>query len=180
MKYFTSDILLSDTVMSNNIPINAIIDIWNNTVTHDDEVYILGGIGDFSKLKNLNGSKIILMNQNDMGTYHKYITSVSSKRDVMLDKEMFRVYCKNEYGVNTILFRDTLEVTLFSGDIVRLCVDYPNSNTSKLFTIASGMGVIQRVFDSGVNVTSCVNGFRPVSEYDVLSFMRRDCHELYY
>lgn len=177
MKYFTSNILLGSNAY---IPYNVFVDMWNSLLTHDDEVYIVGGVGDFSKLKSLNGNKIILMNQDDMKTYHTYIASVSSKRDAMLDKEMFRVYCKNEYGVNTILFRDILEVTLFSGDVVRLCVDYPNSKTSKLFTVASGMGDVQRVFDSGVNVTSYVNGFRPISEYDVLSFMKRDCHELYY
>lgn len=176
MKYFTSDIQLGDSDFRDNI----IITMWNGIVTDDDVVYILGGVGDFSKLKSLKGGKILLLNQDDMKTYYTYINSVSTKRDTLLDKEMFRVYCKNEYNISTVLYRDLLEVTLFSGDIVRLCNDYPNANTSKLFTVASGMGVIQRVFDSGVNVTSYVNGFRPVSEYDVLSFMKRDCHELYY
>ena len=174
MKYFTSDIQLGDSDFHDNI----IITMWNGIVTDDDVVYILGGVGDFSKLKSLKGGKILLLNQDDMKTYYTYISSVSTKRDTLLDKEMFRVYCKNEYNISTVLYRDLLEVILFSGDIVRLCNNYPN--TSKLFTVASGMGVIQRVFDSGVNVTSYVNGFRPVSEYDVLSFMKRDCHELYY
>ena len=112
--------------------------------------------------------------------YQSYIESVSTKRDASLDKEMFRVHCKNTFGIRTVLFRDTLDVTLFNNDVVRLCSDYANANTSKLFTVASGMGNLQRVFDSGVNVSSFVNGFKPLSEYDIITFMKRDCHELYY
>ena len=43
----------------------AIIDSWNRTVEEDDEVYILGDFGDFSKVNKLSGIKYLVKGNHD-------------------------------------------------------------------------------------------------------------------
>ena len=61
-----------------------------------------------------------------------------------------------------------------------LCVDYENATMSKMFTLASGIGNYQRLFGSGLNLNSLVNGYKPVSEYDIISSIRMGKDELLY
>lgn len=185
MKYFISDLYLSKSGINKVSGVDSqlhnqfITALWNNFITDDDEVYIVGGVGDLSLLSILNGNKLVLLGKSDMDTFNQYVSSVSTKRDAILDKEMYQIYCKNEFNVQ-VLFRDTLEVILCTNEIIRLCVDYENATTSKFFTLASGIGVSQRLFGSGLNLNSFVNGYRPVSEYDIISFIRRGDDGLLY
>ena len=185
MKYFISNLYLSKNGINKVSGIDSSIHnqfvstVWNTFITDDDEVYIVGGIGDLSLLGQLNGTKTVLLSKSDLDMFNHYITSVSSKRDTILDKEMYQTYCKNEFNVQ-VLFKDTLDVTLCTGESVRLCVDYENATMSKLFTLASGVGNSQRLFGSGLNLDSFVNGYKPVSEYDIISFIRRGDEGLLY
>lgn len=185
MKYFISDLHLSKSGVNKVSGIDSqlhnqfVSTVWNNFITDDDEVYIVGGVGDLSLLSMLNGNKLVLLGKSDMDTFNQYISSVSTKRDAVLDKGMYQTYCKNEFNVQ-VLFRDTLEVTLCTNEIIRLCVDYENATTSKMFTLASGIGNYQRLFGSGMNLSSFVNGYKPVSEYDIISSIRRGSDELLY
>ena len=120
-----------------------------------------------------------MIGKSDLDRFNQYVSYVSTKRDAILDKEMYQTYCKNEFNVQ-VLFRDTLEVTLCTNEVVRLCVDYENATMSKMFTLASGIGNYQRLFGSGINLSSFVNGYKPVSEYDIISSIRRGSDELLY
>lgn len=44
---------------------NLIINNWNNLITNKDIVYILGDIGNFDYLSQLNGTKIIIIGNHD-------------------------------------------------------------------------------------------------------------------
>lgn len=185
MKYFISDLYLSEgglnkiSGVDSSVHNHFLFTVWNTFITDDDEVYIVGGAGDLSLLSTLNGNKIVLLGKSDLDIFNQYVSSVSTKRDAILDKEMYQTYCKNEFNVQ-VLFRDTLEVTLCTNEIVRLCVDYENATMSKMFTLASGIGNYQRLFGSGLNLNSLVNGYKPVSEYDIISSIRRGKDELLY
>ena len=185
MKYFISNLYLSKSGINKVSGVDSSIHnqfvstVWNTFITDDDEVYIVGGVGDLSLLSTLNGSKIVLIGKSDLDSFNQYVSSVSTKRDATLDKEMYQTYCKNEFNVQ-VLFRDTLEVTLCTNEIIRLCVDYENATMSKMFTLASGIGNSQRLFGSGLNLDSFVNGYKPVSEYDIISFIRRGDDGLLY
>lgn len=74
MKYFIADLHIEDAniLTYEHRPFKSlqdmrktIVDNWNKTVTDDDEVYLLGDIGDISVLSELKGHIIIVCGNHD-------------------------------------------------------------------------------------------------------------------
>ena len=78
--YFTSDCHFNAqrTIEMSKRPFNSVeelnrvlINNWNNTVSKDDTVYILGDFGDLSYAKFLNGRKVFIRGNYERGNYER-------------------------------------------------------------------------------------------------------------
>ena len=83
----------------------ALIENWNNTVTKDDTVYILGDFGDLSYAKYLNGRKVFIRGNYERHYYtHEELQQyfdVVSPLDVMYlpvehNGKMYHIYLTHE------------------------------------------------------------------------------------
>lgn len=171
--WFDSSTVASKRHFSNSDEMNrCVIRRWNNIVTDNDTVYILGDIGEFEYLKELNGSKIIFLSRSDMRFYDTYIKSITDKRDEMYDKEMFEVYAQNTYGADHIQYNKKSIKKIYSGRFVSITMDYANNKDKKLFNITN-LGDGYRLIDFGINVDASMNFMTPVSEVEIESLIKR-------
>lgn len=150
----------------------CIIGRWNSVVTDKDTVYILGDIGEFEYLKELNGTKIIFLARSDMRFYETYVQSVTDKRDDMYDKEMFEVYAQNNYKADHVQYNKRSLKKIYSGRIISLTMDYENYSSNKYFNVAS-LGEGYRLIDNGINVDLAMNYMTPLSEVELENLIVR-------
>ena len=81
MKYFISDLHLSKSGINKVSCVDSqlhnqfVSTMWNTVITDDDEVYIVGGVGDLSLLSTLNGNKVILLGKSDLDRFNQYVSS---------------------------------------------------------------------------------------------------------
>lgn len=146
---------------------NLIISNWNRIIYPTDEVYILGGIGNFDYLNSLNGEKIIVMSDNETEHFLRYIESVSSDRNEDIDYEIYEDYLKSQYNIKRLCKSGKVTKKLYSGRLVKLCTKRikTRDNTPE---IIGGINDLQRMFSpTGINSDILVNGYFPLSELDI-------------
>ena len=174
MIYYISDMLFgNETVARKRHYSNAsdmnndIISNWNRTVYPTDTVYIIGGVGDFSFLKGLNGDKILLMSDKEKDDMLKYVSDITPIRDEEYDSDMYSWYMKSEYGISNVIYTGRLLRKDYSGKLLRLTT-VRDSMRESVISIIGGMGnEYQRLFKNGINSNVFVNGMYPVSEVEV-------------
>lgn len=176
--YFTSDLFFGNNEISSYRGFNSvdsmnklIISRWNSTVSNNDTVYILGGIGDFNFINMVNGHKILIMSDKEESYYNAYISSVSSGVDDMIDREMFDAYVCSNFSIDRVIFSNRIICTLSDGKIVVLTSDIENKYSMDFFNIAGNMGDLKKFFDDGYNVNTGINYYCPVSENTILGLI---------
>lgn len=187
MKFFTANIDLNDDKKTVELHYNSTIDMnqciiknWNYNIGNSDEVYIIGGVGDFSYLNELKGKKYLLLNDKDMNFYKKYINSVSTIRKDKYDREMFKIYCKNKYDIKRISFDGSVKCKSYTGRIYRMTTHYDDEIVDKeVFNLVGNIGKNQKLFSNGVNVDISVNGMVPLSEIDIEKMIKEELDKLY-
>lgn len=181
MKFFTSCLYFDDDPIArkrhfkDSVEMNReIVSRWNRVVTNKDTVYIIGGIGDFGNLVDLSGTKILLLNRDDLKFYNTYISGVTSDRDEDYDKEMFEVYVCNTYKVDHISFHHRILCKLYSGRLVYLDSDYRGKGSTQRFSIVGDKRDLQRVYENGlgINTNISLNYMSPLSETEIESMIR--------
>ena len=175
MLYFTSDLFFGDSKISkyrgfkSSDDMNSfIIDKWNSIVNDSDNVYILGGVGDFNYLKFLKGTKVLIFSDNENQFFHTYVESISNNRDEMQDKELFESYVRNTYEIDRVIYSRRIICKLGGGTIVVLTSDIEHKRSSDFFNVSGSMGDTYKYFDDGYNVNIGINYMKPVSE-DLIS-----------
>ena len=162
-RHFRSTLDMNQTIISN----------WNSVITSSDEVYILGGVGEFGYLPSLNGKKMILMAPADMRFYNTYITGVTPVRDEEYDREMFEVYVNMNYNIERVSFSNRIICRLYSGRNVALTTGYSHGKDEDRFNVVGGIGDFQRMFPNGINSEIYINGMYPLSETDIESLIHK-------
>ena len=170
MIYFTADLHLghANVIQHCNRPFEtademdtAIINIWNETVRSDDEVYILGDLTmrpaseAHEYLNRLSGRKYFIRGNHDrfLKNYELYET----------DFEWIKNYYVLRFeGRSFVLFHyPIMEWDGFFRDAIHLYGHVHNSQTSSLrLAYLDGLA-----FNVGVDV----NGFRPIGIYEILA-----------
>lgn len=108
----------------------ALIKNWNDVVTKDDTVYILGDFGDFSYAKYLNGRKVFIKGNYERGRYSdeelKKYFDVVYPMDVMYlpvmhNEKMYNIYLTHEplNLTNRTMTEDTIGLY---GHVHKLCM----------------------------------------------------------
>lgn len=174
MNFYTANLMFGNDIVAKqrhlkdaNYMNNKIIENWNSIITPEDKVYILGGVGVFEFLLSLNGEKTIMFTKHEKEFYDRYISSVTSNPDDIYNKEMFEVYVKNMFFVNSVLYQKSIIIKDFTGNLLRLSTDDTTTRESDNFVIAGNMGSYQRMFRTGINADIYVNGLFPLSEVDI-------------
>lgn len=150
---------------------SKIIENWNSIITPEDRVYILGGVGEFEFLLSLNGEKILMMTNNESEFYQRYIRSVTTELDDPCNREMFEVYLKNMFYIESTLFSKSVTRKDYSGNLVRLQTS-KEVKRDTIFTIFGSIGDYQRMTLNGINSNIYVNGMFPLSELEVEDSIR--------
>lgn len=173
MVYYVSDLFFGDNDVARRRHYstydemsNIIVSNWNKIVCDTDTVYILGGVGDFSFLKSLNGEKILILSKSEQEHMMKYVSGISTTRDSEYDAEMYSWYLKSEYGISNVCYSGRLIHKNYSGRLVRMLTDIPDDSST--VTIFGGINnEYQRLFKNGVNSNIFMNGMYPISEVEV-------------
>lgn len=173
MMYFASDMFFGNKDVSlkrhyitPDEMSSEIIVKWNKTVCPDDEVFILGGVGEMSFLKSLNGRKSLLMSDYEEKHMKEYVSGISKIRDPEIDGEMYSFYMKSEFGVSSVVYSGKSIQKIYSGRTVYLN-SMPDTRTSKDIIICGLMGEYHRVYKNGINANIYLNGMYPISEIEV-------------
>lgn len=182
MQFFTSNLFFDNIKVSEDRHFKSVSDMnslilknWNSLVVDTDKVYILGNIGNFDYLRELNGIKVLFLSENDLDFFNKYVSSVSSERDDYYDKEMFELYCQSQYQVDHITFSKKAVVSTFTNNLLRLTVESVNGKDTVL-NIYGGLGSFKKLEKNTLNVDILVNGYFPVSEVyidSVIKYMKQ-------
>ena len=179
MRFFTSGLMFDSSdycsrwrFHDNTERNNYIIKRWNDVVTEDDEVIILGGIGEFEYLNDLKGKKTLMMDTRDMNFYLSYVSAITNVRDEFYDKEMFEVYVIENYDVEKVIFNTKIMRKLYSGRVVSVTTDKTPYTKSDRFSIVSGNDYIR--FDKKlINVEFGINYMTLVSEVNIENLIRK-------
>lgn len=145
---------------------SKIIENWNSIITPEDKVYILGGVGEFEFLLSLNGEKVLMMSSHESEFYRRYIKSVTSDLDDPCNKEMFEVYLKNMFYIESTTFSPSITRKDYSGNLIRLQTS-KDVKRDTIFTVYGAINDYQRMTLSGINSNIYVNGMFPLSELEV-------------
>lgn len=99
MKYFISDLHIDDAniLIYEHRPFKSlkemrktIVDNWNNIVTDEDDVYLLGDIGDISVLYELKGHIIIVCgNHDDVNKIYEHFPNIEVNRHPIMVGNMW-------------------------------------------------------------------------------------------
>ena len=174
MVYYASDLLFGDeTVARKRHYLNAtdmnnsIISNWNKVVCDVDTVYIIGGIGDFSFVKSLNGDKHLIMSDSERAHMDEYVATITSNRVEEYDADIYSLYLKSDFGISGVNYFGRMIRKTYSGKLVRLTT-CRNSIGDGVFSVVGGLGnEYQRLFNSGLNSNIFMNGMFPISEVEV-------------
>lgn len=174
MVYYASDLLFGDeTVARKRHYLNAtdmnnsIVANWNRVVCDADTVYIIGGIGDFSFIKSLNGDKHLIMSDSERVHMSEYVSTITPNRDEEYDADIYSWYLKSDFGISNVSYSGRIVRKTYSGKLVRLttCRDCVGNG---VFSVVGGLGnEYQRLFSNGLNSNIFVNGMFPISEVEV-------------
>jgi calcineurin-like phosphoesterase family protein len=176
--YFASELFFGDSEVAARRHFTTpeemsaeIISKWNKTVCPEDTVFILGGIGDMSFIKSLNGRKVLLMSKLEEEHMRAYITSISRVRDRDVDQDMYSYHMRSEFGINYIVYSGKSIQKIYSGRTVHLSSKYMEG-FSNMITICGLMGEYHRVHKTGINANIFLNGMYPISEVDVEDMLK--------
>ena len=174
MTFYTANLFFGDSSVAKrrhfnttHLMHNRIIENWNSIITPDDEVYILGGVGEFEFLSSLNGEITVFMSEYERGFYDKYIDSVTDCKDDPYNKEMFDTYVRSMFYVNKVQYHNSIIKRDYSGSLIRLAIGREAIIKSSQFVVAGGIGDYQRMFKNGINADIYVNGMFPLTEVSV-------------
>lgn len=149
-----------------------IIDNWNSIVTPSDEVYILGGVGQFDFLLSLNGEKTVMLSPYEQQFYDEYVESVTTDLNDIYNDEMFSVYLRNKFYVNETVYERSFKIKDYTGDTIKLSTNSLEMSGSKLYTVFGSIGENYRALRNGINSNIYVNGMFPLSEVDMENIRR--------
>lgn len=178
MIFFTSNLFFDNIEVSENRHFKSVGDMnnlliknWNSYVVDSDKVYILGNVGNFDYLKELNGEKVLILSDSDIKFFNKYVESISSERDDCYDREMFEIYCEAQYGVDHVIFTKKIIVNTFTNLLVRLTVNGVDISKD-MFNIYGSFGNYKKLDRNTINSDTSVNGYFPISEFEVNSMVK--------
>lgn len=183
MVYYVSDLFFGDSNVAHRRHYatydemsNAIVSNWNKIVCDTDTVYILGGVGDFSFLKSLNGEKILILSESEHEHMLNYVSGISTTRDNEYDAEMYSWYLKSKYGIRDVYYSGKLVHKNYSGRLVHMITSVPGDSDELI--VFGGIGnEYQRLFKNGVNSNVFMNGMYPISEVEVEELIKH-IHDL--
>lgn len=181
MLFFASGMMFDNSMYSKgrkfNDPFemnNCIISRWNKVVCDTDSVVILGGIGEFEYLKDLNGKKSLMMDVRDMSFYQSYIYAITNVRDETYDQEMFETYVKEAYKIDKVIFNRKIVRKLYSGRLVSITNDIFSFKDRDKLNIFSNADDSVRIIDNGINVELSMNYMTPMSEVEIEYLLKKD------
>lgn len=152
---------------------NFIINNWNKVVCSTDTVYILGGIGNFDYISSLNGSKVLVMSENEREHFTEYVNSISSNRNEEYDYEMYESHLRSAYNIDKVCKSGSVLKKLYSGRVVRVATRYaPMKDATPI--IVGSVNEYQRKFSGGINSNIFVNGYYPLSEVEIEDLLHKD------
>lgn len=135
---------------------NYIIKRWNQMVTNDDTVYVLGDVAltrkGLKKMARLNGKKILIK-----GNYDEPETAKYSVSDVLL-LEYF----------DDVMVDEVLEITMIDGSKEKVYLNhYPSSCCQDMFNITGHIHGLWKVQRNMLNVGLDAWHFTPITEEKV-------------
>lgn len=175
MVFYTSELMLNDgeylrksnrhfsTALSMT---NHIITSWNRVVSDSDDVFILGGVGDFEYLKSLNGNKKLIMSASEKAHYEGWRKTLSDEPDEELDSELYEKHLLTTYGIVGVNFGGRMIKKTSTGKLIRLVTD---KDFAKLdtFNVYGCIGDFQKMVSSGINASIAVHNYSPLSESEL-------------
>ena len=165
MIFFTSDCHFNAqrTIDISKRPFNSLAELnrtlinnWNNTVSKDDIVYILGDFGDLSYANFLNGKKYFVK-----GNYERYHYS-----DEEL-KKYFDVVCPTDVAYIAVDHNDKLYHLQLTHEPMNLPGDPMTENHIGLFGHVHKLCMVKKY---GINVGTDLHYFTPISMDTVLFY----------
>lgn len=155
-----------------------IIEGWNRVVTNTDNVYILGGVGEFEYLKSLNGKKILLFSEHEKSFFNTYVSGVTNIRNSSIDKEMFELYVSENYGISRVIFNNKIVIKLYSGREISMTTHLDGLDSDR-FNLVGCLDNIPEYFKFYLtDSVKCLNTdirnnlLHPFSEHYVESFCK--------
>lgn len=171
MMYFASDMFFRDESIAlkrhystQEEMTSDILSKWNRTVCQEDDVFILGGVGDMNLLKSLNGHKTLLQSRYEEDHMKEYVSSISKIRDSEIDRDMYSFYMKSEFGVTNVIYSGKSIQKTYSGRVLFLSAGL---DLSQSLAVCGLSGEYHRVFKRGINANIYLNGMYPISEVDI-------------
>ena len=139
-----------------------LIENWNNTVTKDDTVYILGDFGDLSYAKFLNGKKVFIK-----GNY---------ERDYYTDeqlKQYFDVVCPTKVMYLPVNYEGKLYHLQLTHEPMNLSGEPMTDDTIGIFGHVHKLCMVKRY---GINVGTDCHHFTPIDIDTILFYHNAALH----
>ena len=174
MVFYTSELMFNDLVYFsksnrrfNNslIMCNNIISPWNRVVSDSDDVYIIGGVGEYEYLKSLNGRKHLVMSSYEVKLFEEWRKELTDDPKDDIDLELYGKFLK-EYGISSVATSGRLMKKTYTGRLVWLTTD-PKHRRDDVFNLYGCVGDLQKLVSSGVNCSIAVNNYYPISETEI-------------
>ena len=175
MIFYTSELMLGDNEylcksnrhFTNILTMNSvIISSWNQMVSGSDDVYILGGVGDFEYLKSLNGNKRLIMSSYEMKHFNDQRRKKTGDPYDELDVEIYEKFLYNNYGIVSVNHTGRMIKKTCTGKFVWLTTN-PSYTKSDMFNVYGCIGDFQKMVSNGINASVGVNNYYPISETEL-------------